>query len=125
LRILIASSEVTPFSKTGGLADVCGSLPSALARQGHDVAVITPAYRHVFQQDHRRLERTGIHFDIPIGSKIVRGEILRGELDGGVPIYFVDQPDYFDRRSSIGKGDVIMRTTASGLSFFAERRWTA
>jgi starch synthase len=97
LRILIASSEVTPFSKTGGLADVCGSLPSALARQGHDVAVITPAYRHVFQQDHRRLERTGIHFDIPIGSKIVRGEILRGELDGEVPIYFVDQPDYFDR----------------------------
>jgi starch synthase len=96
LRILIASSEVTPFSKTGGLADVCGALPSELARLGHDVAVVTPAYRHVFGQE-QRLERTGVHFDIPIGSKIVRGEFLRGELDEGVPVYFVDQPEYFDR----------------------------
>ena len=96
MRILIAASEVTPFSKTGGLADVCGALPSELARLGHDVAVVTPAYRHVFRSG-LTLEPTGVHFDVPIGSKIVRGRFLRSELAGGVPVYFVDQPDYFDR----------------------------
>lgn len=47
LRILMIASEAQPFSKTGGLADVAGALPKALARLGHDVTVITPRYRGV------------------------------------------------------------------------------
>jgi starch synthase len=45
LKILFASSEVTPFAKTGGLADVSGSLPPALASLGHQVVVVMPLYR--------------------------------------------------------------------------------
>ncbi|HEC80031.1 MAG TPA: starch synthase, partial [Firmicutes bacterium] len=45
MKILFASSEVSPFAKTGGLADVSYSLPKALKRQGNDVSVITPLYR--------------------------------------------------------------------------------
>ena len=41
----MATSEAVPFAKTGGLADVCGALPVELARLGHEVAVIMPAYR--------------------------------------------------------------------------------
>ncbi len=47
LNILFASSEVAPFSKTGGLGDVAGALPSALAHRGHNVQVITPLYKHI------------------------------------------------------------------------------
>jgi starch synthase len=47
MRILMIASEAQPFSKTGGLADVAGALPKALARIGHDVTVITPRYRGV------------------------------------------------------------------------------
>jgi starch synthase len=96
VKILIASSEVAPFSKTGGLADVCRSLPGALHRLGHDVRVITPAYRCVFENG-LDLDQTGISFDVPIGNKVISGHLLEGYLEDGVPIYFVDEPDYFDR----------------------------
>ena len=93
----MATSEVVPFAKTGGLADVCGSLPIELAKLGHEVSVIMPAYSSV-KKAGIELTDTGVLLDIPIGSKIVEGRILRGRLpDSNVPIYFVDQPIYFER----------------------------
>ena len=97
MNIVFASSEVAPFAKTGGLADVCGSLPAELHRQGHNVAVVTPAYRQV-KNSGLPIEPLGVKFDIPIGNKIVRGRLLRGQLPGSdVPVFFVEQDDYFDR----------------------------
>jgi len=45
MKIVICASEVVPFAKTGGLADVCGTLPPALEKLGHEVVVITPRYK--------------------------------------------------------------------------------
>lgn len=96
MNILFVSSEVVPFAKTGGLADVCGSLPIELARLGHQVAVMMPAYRQV--KGHAGIEPLNIKFDIPIGNKIVRGRLLRGTLPNSeVPVFFIEQDDYFDR----------------------------
>ena len=47
MKILYATSEAVPFCKTGGLADVAGSLPPALAAEGAEVAVVLPLYRRV------------------------------------------------------------------------------
>jgi starch synthase len=97
LNIVFASSEIAPFAKTGGLADVCGSLPAELHRLGHNVAAIMPAYRQV-KGSGLPIEPLGVKFDIPIGNKIVRGRLLRGQLPGSdVPVFFVEQDDYFDR----------------------------
>ena len=49
MKILIASSEVVPFAKTGGLADVVGALPREIERLGHDVTLFMPAYPSVFR----------------------------------------------------------------------------
>ena len=59
VKILLASAEVTPFAKTGGLADVCGALPLALSELEHEVAVIMPAYQQVYQSG-QQIESTGI-----------------------------------------------------------------
>jgi starch synthase len=97
LNILLASSEVVPFAKTGGLADVCGALPLELAKLGHHVTVMMPAYRST-RASGQVLEATNVKFDVPIGSKIVRGRLLRSTLPNSeVPVYLVEQDDYYDR----------------------------
>lgn len=45
MKIVICASEVVPFAKTGGLADVCGALPPALEKLGHELVIITPRYK--------------------------------------------------------------------------------
>jgi starch synthase len=97
VNILVATSEAVPFAKTGGLADVCGALPVDLARLGHQVAVILPAYRQTHYCG-QPIERMGIDFIVPIGSKTVVGHLLRSTMPGGnVPVYLVEQDQYFDR----------------------------
>jgi starch synthase len=97
LKIVLATSEAVPFAKTGGLADVCGALPTELARLGHQVTVIMPGYRSV-QAAGIPMESTGVQLSIPIGRKSVSGRLLLSQLPGSeVPVYFVDQPDYYDR----------------------------
>ncbi len=97
MNILIATSEVTPFSKTGGLADVCGALPGALANLGHHPIVFSPLYRQV-REHGATLEPTDITLEIPIGNKVVIGHLLKGSLPGSdVTVYFVDQPEYYGR----------------------------
>src|SRR3982751_1659142 len=97
LNILMVASEAVPFAKTGGLADVSGALPMALAKAGHQAALIMPAYRAAMQSKFN-LESTGIEFSIPIGQKSVSGSLLKAKLPGSeVPAYFVRQDHYFDR----------------------------
>lgn len=101
VRILFVATEAVPFAKTGGLADVCGSLPAELAALGHDVALIMPAFRQVHRAG-RTLEPLGISLEVPIGTKVVRGELLGSALDGDVPVYFIRQDDYYDRDGLYG-----------------------
>jgi starch synthase len=97
VKIVLATSEAVPFAKTGGLADVCGALPVELAKLGYQVTVIMPAYRSIHRAG-EKIEPTGIQLSIPIGRKTVVGNLLLGHFPGtDVPVYFVDQPSYFDR----------------------------
>ncbi|MCH2594240.1 MAG: glycogen/starch synthase, partial [Pirellulales bacterium] len=76
MNILFATTEVVPFCKTGGLGDVCGSLPRALAKLGENPTIILPAFRQATEAG-IRIESTGITFEIPIGQKRVSGQLLR------------------------------------------------
>jgi starch synthase len=70
MNVLFVSSEVAPFSKSGGLADVAGALPSALARLGHQVLVVTPLYRTVRDKRVRALGRP-LTLEFPFGTERV------------------------------------------------------
>mgnify|MGYP002624193821 FL=1 len=119
MNILFATSEVVPFSKTGGLADVSGALPVALANAGQQAAVITPAYGCV-KQCGAAPEDTGAVLEIPIGNRIVEGRILKSRLpDSEVPIYFVQQDDYFHRPQLYQENGQDYRDNCERFVFFS------
>jgi starch synthase len=104
LRILLASSEVVGFAKTGGLADVAGSLPRALAQRGHDVAIVMPCYNAV-RRSGARIEKTGVALPVPMGDRVIACRLLRSRLpNSDVPVYLVEHPPFFERDDSAGRG---------------------
>lgn len=99
LKILFVSAEVSPFAKTGGLADVAGSLPKTLASMGNDVRVVMPRYKAI---------KSGMDYvtDFPVqmDSRKETCILRETELDysdqgvkKGLPVYFVDNYNYYDR----------------------------
>ncbi|AMV39940.1 glycogen synthase GlgA [Planctomyces sp. SH-PL62] len=102
MNIVFVASEGVPFAKTGGLADVAGALPRAVADLGHSTSLFIPCYRKVWEAN-RDLAATGITLRIPIGTSTVLGHVFEGRLpDSDVPVYLIDQPDYFDRDGFYG-----------------------
>ena len=95
MKILFAASEVAPFIKTGGLADVAGSLPAALAKQGHDVRVILPLYEKIGPQWRQQMTFFK-HFTVPLAWRNSYCGIFELERDG-VTYWFVDNEYYFKR----------------------------
>jgi starch synthase len=96
MKIAIASSEVFPFAKTGGLADVAGALPKALAKMGLEVAVVMPLYS-VIDQKKFGITDTGKTASVQMDWRHVTARIFEGSLPGGVRVFFVDVPEYFGR----------------------------
>ena len=118
MNILLASSEIVPFAKTGGLADVCGALPIELAKQGHRPVAFMPAYR-VTRRCTERIEPTDVDFVVPVGGKVVTGRLLRSELPGSsVPVYLVEQDNYFDREALYGESGADFEDNCERFVFF-------
>jgi starch synthase len=103
LKILFVSPEVSPFIKTGGLADVSGALPRALKKKGHDVRVVLPEYKKISYKYVKDFEHVA-----DFRMKMVWRDKYVGvnRLDyKGVPTYFIDNKFYFFRDSIYENGD--------------------
>ena len=96
MNIAMISPEVVPFAKTGGLADVAGTLPRALAKAGAKVSVIMPYYRKISAKKFgiKPLKKT---VKVQVGTKEVTGEIHHLKVAQNYDAYFISQPKYFDR----------------------------
>lgn len=103
LRIIFASSEVVPYAKTGGLADVAASLPKALAALGCDVSIVMPRYKTITSG---QLIIEGLAVPFAGGYRYCA---VWFEKLGSVPVYFIDAPEYFHRSSLYGERDDVER----------------
>ena len=103
MKILYATSEAVPFCKTGGLADVAGSLPPALAEQDAEVAVILPMYRRVKDKFGEELKFECYDF-VDLGWRHCYCGLFSVEKDG-VTWYFIDNEQYFNRPDLYGYDD--------------------
>jgi len=99
MNIVFAASECVPFAKTGGLADVVGALPAALAELGHSVTVYLPKYRQTKLADAKVLLRS---LTIPFDDQYRFCSVLDGGKRSGVKFYFIDYPPFFDREALYG-----------------------
>ena len=117
MNILFAASEVAPFAKTGGLADVAGSLPSALASLGHDVRVVLPRYREVDPARFNLRHRATFH--LPIFTWYERCDILEGSTADGLTVYFVNKDSYYDRPGIYGTSHGDYPDNAERFAFFS------
>jgi len=99
MHILFAASECVPFSKTGGLADVVGALPRALAEAGHQVTVYLPRYRQTKLAEAETALRS---ITVPFDDLYRFCSALNGGKHAGVQFYFIDYPPFFDREALYG-----------------------
>ena len=88
LKIVFCASEVVPFAKTGGMADVCGSLPLALERLGLELLIVMPRYRGV--------ERVGPRLSA------MNNRVSATRIGDGVEVLFIDKEGFFDRDGLYG-----------------------
>ncbi|WP_165064618.1 glycogen synthase GlgA [Paludisphaera rhizosphaerae] len=102
MNIVFVASEGVPFAKTGGLADVAGALPRAVAELGHKASLFIPCYRKVWEAG-QDIVGTGITLKVPVGSTTLLGHVHESRLpDSDVPVYLIDHPHYFDREGLYG-----------------------
>ena len=119
VNVLIATTEAVPFAKTGGLADVCGTLPIELAKLGHHPTLILPAFREIHRAG-LEIEPTGIDVDVPIGNKTVRGTILQSQLpESDIPVYFIQKEQYYDRDELYRAGGQDYKDNCERFVFFS------
>ncbi len=92
---------MVPFAKTGGLADVAGELPEALAALGHEIIAFVPRYKTV------DIQKWGLRpvidrLDIPVGSEVETGRVFSHTLQSGIRVFLVDHPEFFCRDGLYG-----------------------
>ena len=119
MKVLLASSEVYPFSKTGGLADMVGALARALAKAGHEAIVVTPLYRGI-REKFPAMRPVDWKFDLPLGVRQIQGELWELKRPGEARTFFVDQPFYFDRAGIYLEDNLSYADNAERFIFFSK-----
>jgi starch synthase len=101
MKIVFVAPEMVPFAKTGGLADVTGSLSRQIQALGQEVICFLPKYKRI-DSSRWPLKPVLERLQIPVGSEIETGRIFRYDDASGVKIFFLDQPEFFSRDELYG-----------------------
>ncbi|HUC85381.1 MAG TPA: glycogen/starch synthase, partial [Candidatus Acidoferrales bacterium] len=119
MRILLASSEVYPFSKTGGLADMVAALGRALVKAGHEAVIVTPLYRGI-REKLPALRQVDWQFDLPLGHRRGQGGLWELARSGEAKVCFVEHAGYFDRPGLYLEDNLSYADNAERFIFFSK-----
>jgi starch synthase len=98
LKIAVVASEVAPFSKTGGLADVTGSLPKTFSQMKNEVVILTPFYEKIIDAKKHNLKLVENDFPILLDKKHkIKISLWQGNLTPGLPVCFIGNKKYFSK----------------------------
>lgn len=119
MHIVTIASEVVPFAKTGGLADVAGTLPRALAKAGDQITIIMPFYGKKIDAHKYGIKPTGLKITVPFGDWKVEGSVLSCTLKPNIQVYFIAQPQFYDRNELYQTKDGDYPDNAERFVFFS------
>ena len=119
MKVLLASSEVHPYSKTGGLADMAGALGKALAHAGLQVGLVTPLYQGILE-NFPDIEPMDGRVELPLGPRRLGVEVFKREWKPGLTVYFVHQPEFFHRAGLYQGNGVDYPDNAERFIFFSK-----
>lgn len=117
MKILFVSSEITPFAKTGGLADVAQALPQAIKALGHDIRTVMPKYLSVAGQGFA-MERTA-PFTVQMVNGL-HGAVMWQTNNDSVPTYLIENEVYFNREGFYGRGNADYPDNLERFVFFCK-----
>lgn len=118
MKIVHVASELFPFIKTGGLADSVASQAKALSGMGHEVSVIVPGYRAIFDHPEFADAKPVLEILVELGENDARGEVYALQLGPKLTLYAVRRDEFFDRRFPYGVGTLDYDDNAPRFVFF-------
>ncbi len=119
MKILLASSEVHPYSKTGGLADMTGAMAKALAHAGNQVGLVTPLYRGI-RERFPAIQKLDWHMELPLGLRRVQAEVWTLTPVPGLTIYFIHQSEFYGRAGLYSENGSDYADNAERFIFFSK-----
>jgi starch synthase len=120
MKILLAASELEPFTGAGEFAVAMRALSAELAARGHEVSVVLPYYRMVREGAGAKAKRTGVKFSMPVGGARYSCEIRELRAAGGVQVFFVERDELFDRSGLYGTEEGDYQDNAARFIFFSK-----
>ena len=118
MRIVHAASELYPYVKTGGLADVVGALATALAGRGHEVSVLIPGYRAVLESPLVKGAKRSHRLSVRLGQRELAGDVHTLDVQPGLSLHLVVRDEFFDRRQLYWNGERNYDDNAERFIFF-------
>src|SRR6267143_1050845 len=119
MKILLASSELHPYSKSGGLADMVGALCKALGRAGHQVGIVTPLYRGI-REKFPGIAAFPWDMNLSLGPFRQRADVWTLQHSPGVTVYFIEQPRYYDRPALYTENGIDYADNGERFIFFSK-----
>lgn len=120
MKILLAASELEPFTGAGEFGAATRALSGGLLARGHEVSVVLPYYRAARENGAGKAKRTGVKFSVQVGGGRYPGVVREMRAPNGVQVFFIERDEYFDRSGLYGTPESDYQDNAARFIFFSK-----